>query len=62
VLGLKKGASLDDIRSSFRAKSFQYHPDVAKDKATASERFREVLEAYQTLRDPVKRAQYDATL
>jgi len=63
VLGIQPGASLEDIRSAFRAKSFQWHPDVNKGhEAQASERFREVLEAYQTLRDPVKRAQYDCSI
>ena len=60
ILGLPPTATLDDIRTAFRAKSFQYHPDVNKGKEEwANERFREILEAYQVLRDPKKRAQYD---
>jgi len=63
ILGVARTATLDDIRTAFRAKSFQYHPDVNRgNEKEATEKFRQVLDAYQTLRDPKKRAAYDMTL
>jgi curved DNA-binding protein len=59
VLGVPRGASEDDIRKSFRKLARQYHPDVAKDKKTAEEKFKEINEAYEVLSDPEKRKKYD---
>jgi curved DNA-binding protein len=59
VLGVPRGASEDDIRKSFRKLARQYHPDVAKDKKTAEEKFKEINEAYEVLSDPQKRKKYD---
>ena len=59
VLGVPRGASEDDIRKSFRKLARQYHPDVAKDKKVAEEKFKEINEAYEVLSDPEKRRKYD---
>jgi curved DNA-binding protein len=58
VLGLERGASEDDIKKAYRRLARKYHPDVSKE-ADAEERFKEVAEAYQTLKDADKRAAYD---
>ncbi len=60
TLGVAKGASADDIKSSYRKLAKQYHPDVTKeDSAHAEERFKEISEAYEVLADPEKRKLYD---
>ena len=59
TLGVAKTASEDQIRSAFRKLARKYHPDVAKDKKTAEEKFKEINEAYEVLSDPEKRRKYD---
>ena len=59
VLGVGKTATPEEIRSAFRKKAREHHPDVAKDKAKGAEMFKEVNEAYEVLSDPAKRAKYD---
>ncbi len=59
VLGVPRGASEDDIRKAFRKLARQYHPDVAKDKKVAEEKFKEINEANEVLSDPAKRKKYD---
>jgi len=59
VLGLGRGASQDEVRTAFRKLARKYHPDVAADKATAEEKFKEINEAYEVLGDPEKRKKYD---
>lgn len=59
VLGVPRTASPEDIKSAFRKLARKHHPDVAKDKATAEAKFKEVNEAYEVLRDPEKRKRYD---
>ncbi|HYE33053.1 MAG TPA: J domain-containing protein [Methylomirabilota bacterium] len=58
-LGVERTASEDDIRKAFRKLARQYHPDVAKDKKSAEEKFKEINEAYEVLGDPEKRKKYD---
>jgi curved DNA-binding protein len=57
-LGLERGASDADIKKAYRKLAHKYHPDVSKDPG-AEAKFKEVAEAYQTLKDPEKRAAYD---
>ena len=59
TLGVTRDASDDDIKKAFRKLARQYHPDVARDKKTAEERFKEINEANEVLSDPVKRRKYD---
>jgi curved DNA-binding protein len=59
TLGVPKTAAHDDIRKAFRKLARQHHPDVAKDKATAEAKFKEINEAYEVLGDPEKRKRYD---
>lgn len=59
VLGVPRAASEDDLRKAFRKLARQYHPDVAKDKKVAEEKFKEINEAYEVLSDPAKRKKYD---
>jgi curved DNA-binding protein len=49
----------DDIKKAFRKLARQYHPDTAKDKKTAEEKFKEINEANEVLGDPEKRKKYD---
>jgi curved DNA-binding protein len=59
ALGVERAASQDEIKKAYRRLAQKYHPDVSKE-ADAETRFKEVAEAYQTLKDPEKRAAYDA--
>ncbi len=58
VLGIGREASEEELKKAFRRLALEYHPDRNKEKG-ASERFKEVSEAYQVLTDPTKRSQYD---
>ncbi|SIS36797.1 molecular chaperone DnaJ [Salimicrobium flavidum] len=58
VLGVGQDASQQDIKKAYRKLARQYHPDVS-DEENAQEKFKEVKEAYETLSDDQKRAQYD---
>ncbi len=59
ALGLPRDADLEQIKKAYRKLARKHHPDLAKDK-DAEERFKDVGEAYATLKDPEKRAAYDA--
>jgi curved DNA-binding protein len=59
TLGVSKSATGDEIKSAFRKLARKHHPDVAKDKKTAEEKFKQINEAYEVLSDPEKRQKYD---
>ncbi len=59
TLGVSKTATEDEIKSAFRKLARKYHPDVAKDKKAAEEKFKQINEAYEVLSDPEKRQKYD---
>lgn len=59
TLGVPRGASDAEIKKSFRKLAREFHPDVAKDKKKAEEKFKEINEAYEVLGDPAKRKKYD---
>ncbi|KPJ62060.1 MAG: integrase [Deltaproteobacteria bacterium DG_8] len=59
VLGVKRGASEEEIKKAYRRLAMQYHPDRNPDKKDAEERFKEVNEAYAVLSDKKKRQEYD---
>jgi curved DNA-binding protein len=58
VMGVGRDASADDIKRAYRRLARKFHPDVSKEP-NAEERFKEIGEAYEVLRDPDKRAAYD---
>jgi len=58
VLGVKRKASADEVKSAYRKLARKYHPDVNK-SAGAAEKFREATEAYDVLSDAEKRKMYD---
>jgi curved DNA-binding protein len=59
TLGVSKTATDDEIKSAFRKLARKHHPDVAKDKKAAEEKFKQINEAYEVLSDPEKRSKYD---
>ena len=60
VLGISRGSDPAAIQSAFRALARRYHPDAGT--GSSSGKFREALEAYQTLSDPERRPQHDIDL
>jgi len=59
ILGVDRKAGDEEIKKAYRKLARKYHPDVSKE-ANAKEKFQEVSEAYETLRDKEKRAAYDS--
>ena len=59
ILGVKAGASEADLKSAFRRNAKDCHPDVAHGDKGAEQRFKDLNEAYEVLKDPQKRAAYD---
>lgn len=59
VLGVSRDASEEEIKKAYRKLAFKYHPDRNPDDPEAEAKFKEAAEAYEVLRDPQKRAQYD---
>src|SRR3954470_4265769 len=60
VLGLEQGASESDIKRAYRRLARRFHPDINPGDHTAEARFRQILEAYETLVDPSRRSRYDS--
>ncbi|MBI3545170.1 MAG: DnaJ domain-containing protein [Gammaproteobacteria bacterium] len=58
ILGVAQNANVADIKKAYRKLAHKYHPDVSKE-ANAEQKFKEVAEAYETLKNPEKRAAYD---
>ena len=59
VLGVQKTATDDEIKKAYRKLAVKYHPDRNPGDKSAEEKFKEVAEAYDVLRDPQKRQNYD---
>src|SRR5688500_125182 len=59
VLDVARTASDDEIKKSYRKLAMQYHPDRNNGTAESEEKFKQITEAYDVLRDPQKRAAYD---
>lgn len=62
VLELENNASAEDIKKSFRKLAMKYHPDRNNGDKSAEEKFKLINEAYNTLSDPDKKAQYDYSI
>jgi molecular chaperone DnaJ len=60
ILGLPHGASDAEIKRAYRRLARRYHPDINPGDRMAEARFRQILEAYETLIDPARRHRYDA--
>lgn len=59
VLGVSKTASQDEIKKAYRKLAQQYHPDINKDNPDAENKFKDISEAYEVLKDEEKRRKYD---
>lgn len=59
LLGLERGASVNDIKRAYRRLARKYHPDINPGDRAAAAHFRQIAEAYETLSDPDRRRRYD---
>jgi len=57
ILGVDKGATVAEISANFRDLAKKYHPDIAR--GDTAEKFIEIKKAYEVLKDPVRRSEYD---
>ena len=60
VLGVRQGATESEIKRAYRRLARQCHPDINPGDRAAESRFRQILEAYETLTDPDRRSRHDA--
>src|SRR5215213_7938310 len=60
VLGVERGAAAGDIKRAYKRLARRLHPDINPGDREAEARFRQVLDAYETLMDPDRRRRYDA--
>lgn len=60
VLGVDRSVSKEDLKKAYRKKAMEHHPDRNKNDATAEQKFKEISEAYEVLKDDQKRAAYDS--
>jgi molecular chaperone DnaJ len=60
ILGLEHGATESEIKRAYRRLARRFHPDINPGDRTAEARFRQILEAYETLIDPERRSKYDS--
>jgi len=60
ILGLEHGATESEIKRAYRRLARRFHPDINPGDRMAEARFRQILEAYETLIDPERRSRYDA--
>jgi molecular chaperone DnaJ len=60
ILGVQRGATPGDIKRAYRRLARRYHPDINPGDREAAARFRQILEAYETLIDPDRRRRYDS--
>jgi molecular chaperone DnaJ len=59
TLGVEKNASADELKKAYRGLAMKYHPDKNPDDKVAEQKFKEINEAYDVLKDEQKRAAYD---
>jgi molecular chaperone DnaJ len=61
VLGLERGATLNDVKRAYRRLARKHHPDINPGDRLAAQKFRQIAEAYETLSDPERRRRYDTS-
>ncbi len=59
ILGIDKKANQEEVKKAYRKLAVKYHPDKNPGNSQSEERFKEISEAYEVLKDPEKRKQYD---